>query len=343
MKVETTMAMITRKLNKVRNSFYVYLPRNWCDENKLTKHTEVQIERTLDGTLRIIPPSLKSSRTEPLKLVLTKEQTSDIVNLLVGSYIVGTNELELKFEDGLDMATRGEISKWIRRLPGFEILDEHSKSFILSDTSEKQVITPILRRQFATTKYMLNGLLNMMESGDTKDHSRIIDRDEDVDRHRYFVERLCHIVLRDPSYARRISLTSPDALSFSLAAKYVERIADHICAAIQELVAIKKLSPKLRKMAADLINVFEDTNTAFFSIDSTKRKGKELDIASSSENALLTLKKATSLADSLQKLGSSRREKTAHEIVLTLHLERITSYCADIVEIGINRIIASGL
>lgn len=337
------MTATTRKLNQVRNSFYVYLPRNWCDEFKLTKDSEIRIERTLEGTLRIIPPSINSTQSEPLTLSLTKDQTKDIVNLLVGAYIVGTNELELKFEDGLDMATRGEISKWIRRLPGFEILDEHTKSFVLSDTSEKQVITPILRRQFATTKYMLNGLLSMMESGDTSDYSRIIDRDEDVDRHRYFVERLCHIVLRDPSYARKIALTPPDALSFSLAAKYVERIADHICSAINELTQLKKLSPKLTRMTTSIIDMYEDTSKAFFSIDTTKRSKMKLDIASSSERAQQTLKEATELAESLQKLGASRKEKTAHEVVLNLHLERIASYCTDIVEIGINRIIESGL
>jgi phosphate uptake regulator len=303
----------------------------------------VKIERTLEGTLNIIPPSIDNVQSEPLRLSLTKDQTKDIVNLLVGAYIVGTNELELSFDDGLDMATRGEISKWIRRLPGFEILDEHSQSFVLSDTSEKQVITPILRRQFATTKYMLNGLLNMIESGETGDHSRIIDRDEDVDRHRYFVERLCHIVLRDPSYARRIALTPPDALSFSLAAKYVERIADHICAAINELIQLKKTSPKLKKMAMRIINVYEDTSKAFFSIDTTRKAVRKLDIASSSEIALQTLKEATALAESLQKVGASRKDKNPHEVVLTLHLQRITSYCADLVEIGINRIIESGL
>ncbi|MHA3964723.1 MAG: PhoU domain-containing protein [Candidatus Thorarchaeota archaeon SMTZ1-45] len=337
------MTATTRKLNQVRNSFYVYLPRNWCDEFKLTKESEVRIERTLEGILRIIPPSIETSQTEPLRLLLTKDQAKDIVNLLVGAYIVGTNELELKFDDGLDMGTRGEISKWIRRLPGFEILDEHSQSFVLSDTSEKQVITPILRRQFATTKYMLNGLVNIIESGDTTDHSRIIDRDEDVDRHRYFVERLCHIVLRDPSYARRIALTAPDALSFSLAAKYVERIADHICAAIDELAQLKSVSSKLKKMTKNIIRVYEDTSKAFFIIDTAKKSYHKMDIASTSKRALKTLKETTVLAESLQRVGASRKDKTPHEIVLTLHLERIASYCADIVEIGINRIIESGL
>jgi phosphate uptake regulator len=337
------MTPTTRKLNQVRNSFYVYLPRNWCDEFKLTKDSEVKIERTMEGTLNIIPPSIDKEHSAPLKLTLTQDQSKDIVNLLVGAYIVGTNELELRFDDGLDMATRGEISKWIRRLPGFEILDEHSKSFILSDTSEKQVITPILRRQFATTKYMLNGLLNMVESGDTKDHSKIIDRDEDVDRHRYFVERLCHIVLRDPSYSRRIALSPPDALSFSLAAKFVERIADHICGAINELVYLKKTSPRLKKIASRIIQVYEETSTTFFSIDKKRRGTGAIDIATSSDIALKTLKEASNLAKSIQKIGSSRKDRDPHEVVLTLHLERITSYCADIVEIGINRIIESGL
>ena len=337
------MTGTTRKLNQVRNSFYVYLPRNWCDEFKLTKDSEVRIERTLEGTLRIVPPSIETSQTEPLRLSLTKDQSKDIANLLVGAYIVGTTELELKFDDGIDMATRGEISKWIRRLPGFEILDEHSESILLSDTSEKQVITPILRRQFATTKYMLNGLLTMIESGDTTENSRIIDRDEDVDRHRYFVERLCHIVLRDPSYARRIALTPPDALSFSLAAKFVERIADHICAAINELIQVKNLSSKLQKMSKKIINVYEDTSKAFFSIDSAKKGIQKSEITSESERALTTLTTASDLAEALQKLGASRKDKTIHEIVLALHLERIVSYCADIVEIGINRIIESGV
>jgi phosphate uptake regulator len=297
----------------------------------------------LEGTLNIIPPSIEKRQSAPLKLSLTKDQSKDIVNLLVGAYIVGTNELELKFDDGLDMTTRGEISKWIRRLPGFEILDEHSRSFTLSDTSEKQVITPILRRQFATTKYMLNGLLNMIESSDTNDHSKIIDRDEDVDRHRYFVERLCHIVLRDPSYSRKIALSPPDALSFSLAAKYVERIADHICGAINEIVYLKEISVKLKKMTSKIIQVYEETTKAFFSIDKKRRGEGSIDIATSSDIAMKTLKEATNLAESLQKVGASRKERNPHEVVLALHLERITSYCADIVEIGINRIIESGL
>ena len=96
-------------------------------------------------------------------------------------------------------------------------------------------------------------------------------------------------------------------------------------------------------MTNPIINIYEDTSKAFFSIDTTRRSTQKLDIAAISQKAQLTLKKATELAESLQKLGASRKEKTSHEIVLTIHLERIVSYCADIVEIGINRIIESGL
>ena len=103
------------------------------------------------------------------------------------------------------------------------------------------------------------------------------------------------------------------------------------------------MSPKLRKMASKIIQVYEETSTAFFSIDKKRRGTSALDIAMSSEIAMKTLKEASDLAKSFQKVGSSRKDRDPHEIVFTLHLERITSYCADIVEIGINRIIESGL
>ena len=55
---EMDKMITTRKLNQVRNSFYVYLPRQWCDAFNLTKDSEVKIEQSTDGVLRISPPNL---------------------------------------------------------------------------------------------------------------------------------------------------------------------------------------------------------------------------------------------------------------------------------------------
>ncbi len=338
------MSKTSRKLNQVRNSFYIYLPRSWCDDYKLTKESEVTIERTYDGKLTISPPSTKSSPPKPLTLSMSKDQSKDIVNLLVGSYIVGTNELELHFIDSLDMATREEISKWVDKLEGWGVLDEHDNSVFISDllTSDREVIRKVLQRQFATAKYMLERMITSIEAGDMTDHEHVISRDEQVDRNRYLVERLCHLVLRDPSYARKISFSQSDALSFSLAAKHVERIADHICGAILELAKLKVVDSKMRRLASGIANLYERTINIFFSIE-RKRRGFDGDLMEQSSDAFEALRMATNLATSLRQLESSRKEKGSHEVLLALHLGRIASYCGDIIEIGINRMILSQL
>ena len=328
----------------MRNSLYVYLPRDWCDEHSLEKHSEVLLERIQDGSLRVIPAS--ASRKEKGKLVIgvDNEHKEDLPNLLVGAYIVGVGELELKFDESLDMATREEISKWVDKLEGWEILDEHSHSVLISDllTSDREVIRKVLRRQFATVKYMLERAVSILETGDARDHLHILSRDEQVDRNRYLVERLCHLVLRDPAYARIVSLFPPDALNFSLAAKHVERIADHVCESVVELSKSPSIDNKLRNLAANIVSLYDKTNLVFFSIDKRSKSDRE-DLTSYASEAFDALKEATSLANALRRFESSRKEKESHEVLLALHLGRIASYCADIIEIGINRIIMSQL
>jgi phosphate uptake regulator len=341
MEIRNPMSM-TRKLNQVRNSFYVYLPKQWCDHFGLSKDSEVRMEQATDGTLRVVPPSVVSEKKGYLRIEVSTDHIGNLVNLLVGSYIVGATELEMHFEDNMDMSARALVSEWIRRLPGFEILEESSDSFTIGDTSEKQLVRKILQRQFDTVKFMFTGLTAILSGTYEGSPSRIVDRDEDVDRHRYFVERLCHLALQDPSYARKIGLLPPDALGFSLAAKHVERIADHICSAVAEASRIGDVEAKIRKLANTLSQVYESTKKIFFTVDRHKQKD-DINIADLASDAFRALALANKLAKSFQKLEASREKKTPNEILLTLHLERLASYCADIIEIGINRIIESQL
>ncbi|TFF95639.1 phosphate uptake regulator PhoU [Candidatus Thorarchaeota archaeon] len=336
----------TRKLNKVRNSFYVYLPKEWIDEYGLDEKSEVRIDRVADGALHVLPSTVTRKQVGPLKLKIEKDESQNVVNLLVGSYIVGADDLELEFTEEIDMATRGEISAWVEKLKGYDILDEHSKNISISDIltteKEKDVIRKMLRRQFSTTKYMLNGMMEIIETSKLGDHEHIISRDEEVDKNRYFVERVCHLVLRDPSYARDISLSATDALNFSLAAKYVERIADHICGGIQELVTKTSVEAELKKLAAKVAQLYEETTSTFFSID---KKGKRVteNLPGDSSQAFVALRSSSPLIEALENLESARSKKSPSEVLLAMHLERIASYCADIIEIGINRIIEAQL
>jgi phosphate uptake regulator len=309
----------------------------------MTKDSEVRIQESPEGTLLVLPPDFESGEANRLEFELKGSKEMDIERLLVGSYIVGAKNVELKFADGLNLTTRGTISKWIRRLGGFEILDEHSKSITLSDISEKQVVIPILKRQFSTTKYMLSELLNMMKSKDFTQTSRIIDRDDDVDRHRYFVERLCHLALHEPAYARKIDITPSDSLHFSLAAKYIERLADHICGAAEKLAIIGNIDSSIFKQTAALSELYNESMSVFFRVEGSRRKSKTATLAEDTREAFDTLNNAEAIAAEFSKSGTSRKGVDSHLVLLYLHLERIAYYCADISEVAINRIIQSHL
>jgi phosphate uptake regulator len=332
----------TRKLNQVRNSLYVYLPREWCDEHNLKKHSEVILKRTEDGTLHVLPISVVTREKGILKIGVSQRQIQNLANLLVGAYIVGVGDLELIFDGSIDMATREEVSKWVDKLEGWGILDEHSNSVVISDllTSEREVIRKVLRRQFATVKYMLERTITLLESGDVRDYQHILSRDEQVDRNRYLVERLCHLVLRDPSYARLVTLSPSDALNFSLAAKHVERIADHICEALLEFTKSPQVDAKLQSLAANAASVYDKTSQVFFSIDKSDKTETE-DFTDFTSDAFDALGEATELAGSFRRFESTRKSREPNEILFALHFGRVASYCADIIEIGINRIIMS--
>ncbi|MBD3405275.1 MAG: hypothetical protein GF411_03950 [Candidatus Lokiarchaeota archaeon] len=328
----------TRKLNKVRNSFYVYLPRDWCDTYNLNKDSEVKIQQSPEGTLIVYPPEFEPKKGGLLKFVIDESNKDSVESMLIGAYIVGSAGIHIEFSEELELETREMISRWIRRLPGFEILEEHSQSITISEISEIQVVMPILKRQFATTKYMLGGLISSMESEDTSKASKILNRDEDVDRHRYFVERLCHLALQDPSYARKIDISPPECLHFSLAAKYIERIADHICGATEEFKRLRKIDDTLFVLAKKLAEVYSETMRMFFRVEGMKHSTK--DVTESTE-AFDSLHNATAIATKLSKLESSKKGPESDIVLFILHLQRVASYCADIGEVAINRIIQS--
>jgi len=334
----------TRKLNKVRNSFYVYLPKEWCDKYKLNADSEVKIQETSDGTLRVFPPEFKHQESSGITFSIQEDFSSNLQNILIGAYVVGATKLELNFSKTLEMAERQEISQSIRRLPGFEILEEHSDSISIRDTSEKQMVVSILKRQFATTKYMLSELSDAIMTADYSDAKHILMRDEDVDRHRYFVERLCHLALRDPTYARKIGIPGSDCLHFSLAAKYVERMADHVCGAVEHLDESTSSLDSIAETAQNLLEVYNRTKSAFFANErATKTVSDNGGVAYEAEETFEALRAAEEIAEKLSKMGTAPNGLGAKPALLLLHMERIASYCSDVGEVAINRSIQSSL
>lgn len=325
----------TRKLNKVRNSYYVYLPRGWCERNLSHEHAKVTVREMADGTLSISPASDTVSTKDEITVTLSGDPVEAQI-VLTGAYIVGIDRIEVRFPQRPDLSVREYISSWTKNLPGFEVMDESDYGMVISDTSEKQLVGPILRRQFNMTRFMLYALVDCLRAPDTKVIERIRTRDEDVDRYRYLVERMCHIAIIDSAYARKINMRQTDCLHYSAAAKRVERIADHICGAATQLELLSDGTQSTIELVQNTAQLYDDTTAAFFSAQSSDKSDAN---KADERMAVDVLGQAKEIAHRAAKFELSHEKSLPSDVLLLMHIERIASYCADICEIAINRTI----
>ncbi len=327
----------TRRLNKVRNSLYMYLPREWCDRHSLDKDSEVKLQQLDDGSLLVMP--VTSSPTRPMELVIRVQDTNmqmRLEPLLIGAYIVGASRIVLSFEVDIATDVRERIGEWIRSMPGFEILEEYDRSIVISSTSEKQMLIPILKRQFITTKYMLNALIHSFETGEMGDLSRVGQRESDVDRYRYSIDRMCHLALRDADYARRVEVSPIDCIHISFVSKYIERIADHILDITELLNEYGMLKLPSLDHICQLNQLYENVLNMFFYADEQRHK-KDPSLLLRESIELVAYSQETALQ--IAKLNIPTNDVSSACYLVLTHFQRIASYCTDIGEIAIDRIL----
>jgi bifunctional DNA-binding transcriptional regulator/antitoxin component of YhaV-PrlF toxin-antitoxin module len=133
-------------------------------------------------------------------------------------------------------------------------------------------------------------------------------------------------LVKDQRILKSLNLSSPaDCISYALAAKNIERAADHaenICRKVLSIRRAPRQDEKIVKLSAELVNVFR-----------------------SSVNSLLvpdvffadkTLRNAEQLAERIEQLQAQPGyESSAHQTVLG-SLKRVAEYAADLSETAIN-------
>jgi phosphate uptake regulator len=171
-----------------------------------------------------------------------------------------------------------------------------------------------------------------LETGNVDLAQRVIERDDQVDRLNWLVERQAHIVLRDIILCQRLNITLEDASNFLLISKFLERIADHAVKIAKNVVKIKyekfdkeiyESITKASRFSLDMLNM---------SLDAWLKK--DLLIANQnieSKNQLMNL------CNSIKKTSES--ELLVEIDFITESIRRTGEYSSDISEIIINNLI----
>ncbi|MEM3511775.1 MAG: PhoU domain-containing protein [Candidatus Jordarchaeales archaeon] len=312
--------MLSRKIQEVKGSFYVYLPKEWCEKEGLKNGSELKIQELEDGSLLVIPAK-KEVSSVPKQGHISADNIETMQVLLLAAYITGAEQILLTSPSEISIEFREEIEKIVRNMVGMEIVKETDKTLLVRDISGFLLVEPILQRMFTVVSQVLKSVVRILRSGDAKEAAVIVNRDDDVDRYNWLMQRIVHLVLENPSLSRKINIRPVEGFHYSYITRYIERIADHAVAIAHQVLEKGFVSEEASQLAEKAANMY-DTLLEVIS-------GKSI------TKALTIISQRKKFKEELKKMEAKHQEarETIH------HIERVIDYCSDISEIVIDQMV----
>jgi len=330
-----------RRIQKTGGSTYIIsLPKNWVLSRGLAPGDVLFFTPRADGSLTVFAESGGPSETERRVVEVTNDMEDEhLFRRLIAEYIAGYPLLEVRTPGRMSPRTREVVRNFGQRMIGPEILEETSESVILQDVVGQNPlpIPSVIRRMHQMVRAMHADAMAAFRHRDPSIARDVVERDWEVDRLHWFLEKQVTSALRDARILASLELTLPECSTYLLASRVLERIADH-AVRIAETVTILGKETAPERLVAELDRMSASAATALTdALDSLDSRN----IAKA--NAVIdAAKELTATRDRILRELSSKRARLAVGIAYVLEsLERIAFYASDLAEIAINRAVES--
>lgn len=337
---EVNSRLELRKIQMTGGSSYtVTLPKEWVQGGKMTTGDVVGMLTQTDGSLALYPHARVSPLREKFEIELEgEEEFEHAFRRIVGAYLAGYDIIVVRSKKPLTRAMRQAVAQSAKRIIGIEVVDDEPHAVTLRDflDAAEFPIEKGLRRMATLTRAMQEDALRAFTDDSEDVSTTMADRDDEVDRLYWMVNKQFHGILRDPSYAQTMGLTASEALNYLMVARVIERVADHalrLAVNIQALHAAgshAKLETKMEKQAKKAVQMFSDALTAFHKADVAEA------------NRVIGEAKAFSTAHeaAIRESHSLAGEDIVHVTFVLDSIARTAAYAADVAETAINHKVA---
>ena len=330
-----------RRIQKTGGStFIISLPKNWVVTRGLGPGDLLYFTPRADGSLTVFPESLDTPEGERRVVEVANDMEREhLFRRLIAEYIAGYPLLEIRTPGRMHARTREVVRNFAQRMIGPEILEETAESVILQDVvgANPLPIPSIVRRMHQMVRAMQSDAMTALREGDASIARDVVERDWEVDRLHWFLEKQVTSALRDARMLATLDLTLPECSTYLLASRVLERIADH-AVRIADTVAIlgkETLPPRLidllDRMATRAASGLVD---ALDSLDS-----RDIEKANTVIDAAEQLTREREIV--LRELASKRGRLAVGLAYVLESLERAAFYASDLAEIAINRAVES--
>jgi phosphate uptake regulator len=340
-----------------RSTFILSLPKNWMKEMQLKAGDLVSVVREANNSLSIIPNDMRalSSTLEAITIVSDRENTNSLKRKVISIYLSGYNTIHLKSKTGrINPAQRDAVREVVRRnLVGTEIIADSSDVItiqVLLTLPELSVNTAVRRMFLLASSMHKDAMLSLAESNHELANA-VVKSDDEVDRFSLYILRNLVIATQNERVLREIGLRGPaDCLSYRVAVKSIERIADHSsgiadkCLKIEQKISTKDLFQKIEKMSQLSLGVVSDAVEAFLRRDYVMADSvvDKVENIRSVENDIISHMDRAKTSSANSSNSSSSSSTAANNIHIKLILEdirRTAEHASDIAEAAMNQTI----
>ena len=320
------------------SSLTVTLPKEWVSHADLGAGDVVGFVPQQDGSLAIYPHARMEAHQTRYVLDVTSDEPEGVFRGIVAAYLAGFGVIVVKGKKPLGANVRRAVRQAAKRIIGLEVTDEDAHGVTLQDFLDPKEfhIDKGLRRMQALTRTMQDDALRAFREELDDMRASFGDRDDEVDRLYWMINKQYHAILRDPSYAQKMGLNASQALNYLMTARLIERTADHALRIAENVAALRKddvaakLETKIEKHARKAVALFADSLATFHKQDAE------------AANAIIEEARAfRSAQDSLTRESLSLAGESILHVALALEsIGRTAAYAADVAETAINHRVA---
>ncbi|MCI4347037.1 MAG: hypothetical protein L3J97_00250 [Thermoplasmata archaeon] len=230
----------------------VSLPRSWVGERGLTAGRPVFVHGLPDGSLILRD---NDPAVAPLSVAITtdaRHPPEHLFRRLVAAYLAGATEFLIDQPEGLTSETRSIARIFARRTGHTEGVSDEGTRLLFRDVSmgEGPSVPQLLHRMFQIVHDLQVDAARSWASNRGPDPNALAQRDDEVDRYAWMIERSLRRGLSGLSPAALENSELGDALQYLLWARDLERIGDHAVSIGENGARLAELSPpdEIRRM-----------------------------------------------------------------------------------------------
>ncbi len=326
--------MDLRKVQRTSSgTFFVCLPKEWAERNRLDRGSVVAISETADGRLTLDAEYGKES----IPQVAVVKPTSHLDREIIEKYLLGYDIIQVEAKERVSLSDRERVKRTSSRLVGLEIIEEDYSRIVMQCLLEPSAFPPekILRREYSIASGMHRDAVTALIEGDVHLGKNVVARDNEVDRLYFLLVRILRTVIQNPSLSEKLAILPIDCLDYRLVASLVESIGDQSVQVAEK--AVKLWGAKIVGELSQLIQDFH--KVAYGSHESALRAMFSRDV-SLAESVGAERDKIARVLREIESVAQAQPVKVASLVLGTVSsMSRIYDHSVDIADLVMPRLV----